>query len=83
MQTRTPNLSVIDANLTGMLYARSLAVQQFHRHNYMDWHQQVFPLMETASYSNSEQVGTEQDYAGRHASPVACYILLPDHISDL
>lgn len=39
-------------------------------------HQQVFPAMETASYSNLEQVGTEQGYPGRHGSPAACYILV-------
>ncbi|ODM21002.1 hypothetical protein SI65_04055 [Aspergillus cristatus] len=36
-------------------------------------HQQVFPLMETASYSNSEQVGTEQEY------PVATSLGLPEN----
>ncbi|OJJ84887.1 uncharacterized protein ASPGLDRAFT_35339 [Aspergillus glaucus CBS 516.65] len=41
-------------------------------------HQQVFPSMETASYSNSEQVGTEQEY------PVATSLGLPeDHIEAL
>ncbi|ODM19085.1 hypothetical protein SI65_05702 [Aspergillus cristatus] len=41
-------------------------------------HQQVFTLMETASYSNSEQVGTEQEY------PVATSLGLPeDHVEAL
>lgn len=39
-------------------------------------HQQAFPSMETASYSNSELVGTEQEYPGRHGSPATCCIFL-------
>lgn len=39
-------------------------------------HQQVSPSMETASYSNSELVGTEQEYPGRHGSPATCCIFL-------
>ncbi|ODM16228.1 hypothetical protein SI65_08227 [Aspergillus cristatus] len=44
-------------------------------------HQQVSPSMETASYSNSEQVGTEQEYPD---PPVATSPGLPeDHIEAL
>ncbi|EYE95255.1 uncharacterized protein EURHEDRAFT_377351 [Aspergillus ruber CBS 135680] len=41
-------------------------------------HQQVFPSMETANYSNLEQVGTEQEYPD---PPVATSLGLPeDHV---
>ncbi|BCR90452.1 uncharacterized protein ACHE_60338S [Aspergillus chevalieri] len=44
-------------------------------------HQQVFPAMETASYSNLEQVGTEQGYPD---PPVTTSLGLPeDHIEAL
>ena len=39
-------------------------------------HQQAFPLIETTIYSNSELVGTEQEYPGRHGSPWTCCIFL-------
>lgn len=39
-------------------------------------HQQAFSSIETTNYSNSELVGTEQEYPGRQGSPGTCCIFL-------